>query len=309
MPFLKSHARGLTWMGAYVVAWAISAAVLFKPQPESFGDAVSVFVVMGVVFSLLAWGLTLGRASPPIAVRRPRLELAAVLVFLAAYAVLFTGYGLNAFHAAFPVVTRTSAWALLALKLAVHVAAPALLLALLGAELRPLFDSRAPARAFWGALIGLGGAALAMMCFVSPSLAHLGALHMQPGGLALALAGSLVWLAIEAGLCEEFLFRAVLQTRLAAVLKTEAGAACVAALLFALAHVPGLWMRSGAETAGHSADLVQVIAYAVATLSPAGLFLGFVWSRTRSLLLVVLLHALIDVLPNAPDFARLWMGA
>ncbi|MBS0410331.1 MAG: CPBP family intramembrane metalloprotease [Proteobacteria bacterium] len=309
MPFLKSHARGLAWMGAYGAAWAISAALLFKPQPESFADAISVFVVMGVVFSLLAWGLTLGRASPAIPVRRPRLELAAVLAFLAAYAVFFTGYGLNAFHAAFPAVTRTSALALMALKLAVHVAAPALLLTLLGAELRPLFASRAPARTFWAALVGLGGAALVMMCVVSPSLAHLRALHLAPASLALALAGAFGWLAIEAGLCEEFLFRAVLQTRLAAVLKTEMGAACVAAVLFALAHVPGLWMRSGADTAGHSADLVQVIAYAVATLSPAGLFLGVVWSRTRSLLLVVLLHALIDVLPNTPDFARLWMGA
>jgi len=309
LPFLKSYARAIAWMAAYGVLWAASAALLFKPQPESFADAVSVFVVMGVIFPLLAWGLTLGRATPAVAVARPRLELAAVLAFLAVYAVFFTGYGLNAFHAAFPVVTRTSAFVLMALKLAVHVAAPALLLALLGARLRPLFASRAPARAFWGALVGLGGAALAMMCVVSPSLSHIAALHVGPATLVAALGGAFVWLAVEAGLCEEFLFRAVLQTRLAAVLKTEAGAACLAALLFALAHVPGLWMRSGAEVAGHSSDLVQVIAYAIATLSPAGLFLGFVWARTRSLLLVVLLHALIDVLPNTPDFARLWLGA
>ena len=89
-------------------------------------------------------------------------------------------------------------------------------------------------------------------------------------------------------------------------MNTEAGAACVAALIFALAHVPGLWMRSGDAIAGHSKDLVHVIAYAIATLSPAGLYLGFVWARTRSLLLVVLLHALIDVLPNTAGFARLW---
>ena len=46
--------------------------------------------------------------------------------------------------------------------------------------------------------------------------------------------------AIEAGLCEEFLFRAVLQTRLTAVLKTETGAVVIGALvgeiIFAYLH-------------------------------------------------------------------------
>jgi len=130
----------------------------------------------------------------------------------------------------------------------------------------------------------------------------------MPVALTGVIVGSFAWLAIEAGLCEEFLFRAVLQTRLAAVFRSETAAVAVAALVFALVHVPGLWMRDGASVAGHSASLIQVIAYAVAVLSPAGLFLGFVWARTRSLLLVVLLHACVDALPNAAEFARTWLG-
>jgi uncharacterized protein len=125
--------------------------------------------------------------------------------------------------------------------------------------------------------------------------------------LVAATGGTFAWLAVEAGLCEEFLFRAVLQTRLAAVMKTEIGAAAIAALLFALVHVPGLYMRAGADVAGHSQSLLAVIAYAVAVLSPIGLGLGVVWVRTRSLLLVVVLHTLVDLLPGIPDFAHTWM--
>ena len=49
-----------------------------------------------------------------------------------------------------------------------------------------------------------------------------------------------------------------------------------------------------------------VIAYAIAVLSPIGLGLGFVWARTRSLLLVVLLHTCVDLLPGVSDFAHTW---
>jgi hypothetical protein len=31
------------------------------------------------------------------------------------------------------------------------------------------------------------------------------------------------------------------------------------------------------------------------------------WARTRNLLLVVLLHALTDVLPSIPEFADRWL--
>ena len=36
--------------------------------------------------------------------------------------------------------------------------------------------------------------------------------------------------------------------------------------------------------------------------------LGVVWARTRSLLLVVLLHATIDILPFLPEFLTHWAG-
>ena len=65
-------------------------------------------------------------------------------------------------------------------------------------------------------------------------------------------------------------------------------------------------MRGAPGTDGYSTDLLQVAAFAIATLSPLALLLGTLWARTRSLALVVLLHACVDVLPNMADFVRTW---
>jgi len=41
-------------------------------------------------------------------------------------------------------------------------------------------------------------------------------------------------------------------------------------------------------------------------MSPVALLFGTLWARTRSLALVVLLHACVDVLPNLAAFVRTW---
>jgi membrane protease YdiL (CAAX protease family) len=205
----------------------------------------------------------------------------AVLVFLAVYAVVFLGWGMGVVREVFP-PGREQELLVLAVKLVVHVALPALLLTLLGAI-----------------LIGL-------LAVVSPSLKLIAAQHPSVAVLAWAAPASFVWIAVEAGFCEEFLYRAVLQSRLAAFFRTELGAIVIGALLFALAHAPGLYLRGGPDTDGWSTNPLQVAAYTIATLSPLALLFGTLWARTRSLLLVVLLHGCVDVLPNLPDFLKVW---
>ena len=303
--FVRRHAGTTMAFAGYLAAWAVAAATLAATKSDALSDGVAVLVVFGLLFSGVGWLTTIGVRAPPIAVRRPGLEFGLVLAFLAAYAVLFTGFGLNAFHAAFP-EGRVEAVLLMAFKLLVHVALPCLLLAAVGAAPQMLFTTKPRGRPFWLTLIVPGPTILALLAVISPSLKEIAALKLAPATLALAGGGAFVWVAIEAGLCEEFLFRAVLQTRLVGVLKNEAGAVVIGALVFALVHVPGLYMRGHADDAGHSQNLIQVVAGAVAVLSPAGLFLGVMWSRTRNLLLVVILHALIDLLPFIPVFSRLW---
>ncbi len=57
---------------------------------------------------------------------------------------------------------------------------------------------------------------------------------------------------------------------------------------------------------GYSTDLLQVAAFTVATLSPLAILFGVLWTRTRSLLLVVLLHGVVDFLPHLSEFLAAW---
>jgi membrane protease YdiL (CAAX protease family) len=296
--------RTAAFLAAYLLLWIAATCYLAAKGADWTLPAISL-VVFGAGLPMLGIALTRGAVPPPIPVNRPALELCALLVFLCVYAVGFLGWGMSATRAALP-AGREQELLVVAVKLLVHVAAPALLLAALGARIAPLFNSGLRAPGFWPPLLVLGAAILGLLCVVSPALSEIKALHASAATLAWAAPATFMWLAIEAGLCEEFLFRAVLQTRLAAVLKTEAGAVVSGAVLFALAHVPGLYLRGHPGVDGYSSDPLQVVAFMIGVLSPVALLFGTLWARTRSLLLIVLLHAAVDVLPNIPDFVHTW---
>jgi membrane protease YdiL (CAAX protease family) len=137
-------------------------------------------------------------------------------------------------------------------------------------------------------------------------LKTLGELHPSPATLAWAAPACLLWLCLEVGVTEEGLFRAVLQTRLAAALRGEGAAIFAQALLFGLAHAPGLYLRGAYAMEGLAAPPTPgwAVAYSIAVISPAGFVFGVLWSRTRSFSLIVLLHALTDLLPNLAPFIR-----
>ncbi|HEX3396955.1 MAG TPA: CPBP family intramembrane glutamic endopeptidase [Steroidobacteraceae bacterium] len=299
----RIHARSAIFVGAYLALWAAATAYLAAKGADWTLPAISLGA-FGAALPLLSLPLTRNARPPAVAVARPALELWAILGFLVLYAVGFLGWGMSAARAAVP-PGREQELLILVIKVLVHVAAPALLLASLGAKIAPLFGSGVRP-GFWPPLLVLGALVLALLCVVSPALAEIKALHASLATLAWATPASFIWLAIEAGLCEEFLFRAVLQTRLTAVLKTESGAVVTGALLFALAHVPGLYLRGQPGVDGYSTDPLHVVAFTIAALSPVALLFGTLWARTRSLLLIVLLHAAVDVLPNLSEFVRTW---
>jgi membrane protease YdiL (CAAX protease family) len=307
MPLLsRVHTRATAFVSAYLVLWAAATSYLAAKGADWTLPTISL-AVFGAALPLLSLPLTRKAAPPPIPVARPALELWAILGFLIVYAVGFLGWGMSATRAALP-PGREQELLLMAVKLLVHVAAPALLLAALGAKVAPLFSTGVGRPGFWPPLLVLGAIILALLCVVSPALDEIKALHASIATLMWAAPAAFIWLAIEAGLCEEFLFRAVLQTRLASVLKTETGAVVTGAVLFALAHVPGLYLRGHPGVDGYSTDPIQVVAFTLAVLSPVALLFGTLWARTRSLLLIVLLHAAVDVLPNLSDFVKTWAG-
>jgi uncharacterized protein len=288
----------------FAVLWGGSVYCLYAAGNEDWFTGVIVMGVFGLAMSGLAWVLTLGANAPAIEVKRPALESGAVLVYLALYAVLFTGYGMSWARAALPEGQQQDLL-VLGVKLVAHIVLPALLLLALGARIAPLLQTGLSGRKFWRTLIVLGVIILGLLCVISPSLRNIAATNVSAATLAWAAPATFVWISIEAGLNEEFLFRGVVQTRLSAWFKSAWAGVFVTSILFGLVHAPGLFLR-GAGADGSSADVLQVIAYTIAVLAPMGLLFGLIYARTKSLLLVVLLHGLVDVLPNMDDFIRTW---
>ncbi len=99
---------------------------------------------------------------------------------------------------------------------------------------------------------------------------------------------------------EEFFFRGLVQARLAALFRSELWALVAMALIFGLAHAPGFYLRPEAtgETLGSHPSMIIAIGYSIVITSVTGFFLGILWIRTRNLLLLALIHAAGDLLPN-----------
>lgn len=294
----------IAWAAFYLAVWGGSVAVLSRAGEEQVTEAVMVAAIFGVAGPLLAWVTTLpGRQPEPVPVARPGVETWAVLAYLVVYATLFLGWGLTEVRAWFPSEPARE-FAISALKILAHVILPAGLLLFLGARLGPLFQARLGSLRTWLPAVVLAPALLYLLTVISPSLKHIAALDLAQSDWLWAGPGTFLWLVLAVGLCEEFLFRAVLQSRLTAFLKSAVGAVAVGSILFGLAHAPGLYLRADPGEFGHFSDPLFVAAYTIAALSPTGIFFGVLWARTRSLWLLVLLHVCIDFLPNVPDFVQ-----
>lgn len=116
-----------------------------------------------------------------------------------------------------------------------------------------------------------------------------------------------LWLFIEVGLVEEFFYRAIIQSRLTSWFKSAWAGILTGGLLFALSHLPGLYLR-GAESEGidRPRSILFWASFCIANMSVAGIALGIVWWRTKNLYLVMALHAVIDLLPNLSFFIATW---
>jgi membrane protease YdiL (CAAX protease family) len=106
---------------------------------------------------------------------------------------------------------------------------------------------------------------------------------------------ALVLLLLTAGLTEEFFFRGVLQTRLAALLRSNVLAILVVSVLFGLYHLPYAYLNPHWPSAG---DLGAAFQAAMVNGMLGGVVLGAVYVFARgNLLAPVIVHALIDLFP------------
>ena len=88
----------------------------------------------------------------------------------------------------------------------------------------------------------VGGAFLVFQYFISGGGAAFRHGHFTAFQLLLGLPLCFIWLSIEAGLVEEFFFRALVQSQLAAAFKSEISGIVLMSLIFGLAHAPRFYL-------------------------------------------------------------------
>ena len=289
--------RSGAYVATYFGLWTVVLLLLRSLYGFEASEALAAFVILGLIFPALAL-LTTRRVSPlPQVVLRSGLETLVLLAYLAVIAiVLVSGFGAVARITTEPLHSVV----LLSVKLTTFVVFPAALLMAFGRynirKLIPISLSWADLRpALWMSL-----AALLMQSVLGHGLQDIRNAHLPVWVLTVAAPLSFAWLVIEVGVVEEFFFRALLQERLSAVLRSSWGGLVVSALLFGLVHAPGLYLRTATtqEAIGSHPPLLLAVGYSIAVTSLAGLFLGVLWMRTKNFAVVVIAHAAGDFLPN-----------
>jgi membrane protease YdiL (CAAX protease family) len=311
------HPFAMGAIALYALAYLASLMWLSGAPGFAAGESLAVLLIFGLGFSGCAWLATRGITPASHPVDEPRRESGAVLGYLALFAVGFLGFGLSALKDAAP-DGRVEEAAILVAKLVAMVAVPAWLFTRLGYSWRELFG--ALSRGAYGnkqllrTLLIMAALLALLQLTIGRGPRSVAALQAEWDWAFWQVAAvaplALLWMSLEAGLTEEFLFRVLLQTRLAAWLRSETAGVLLMALVFGLAHAPGYVLRGAhlMEGMGGAPDPLTAAAYSIVVVSPIGLMFGVLWARTRSLLLVVLLHGWTDLFPNLAPFARTWFG-
>src|SRR6266508_5514736 len=172
-----------------------------------------------------------------------------------------------------------------------------------GDGLRALRHSHLPV------VLVVGGAFLAFQYFLSGGGAAFRHGQFTVNQLLLGLPLCFIWLFVEAGLVEEFFFRALIQSHLAAAFKSEVSGTVLMSLIFGLADAPGFIFRHAGEVEGLGSNpsAFDAIAYSIVVLAVSGITFGVIWARTKNLFAVILIHAAGDLLPNFGSFVQTWL--
>lgn len=285
-------------MGSYLALYAATLLAMQRYGRFELAEALGVFLILGVGFSAAAWLLTVGIRPLPYEVFKPHKELTALLLYLVPLsAVVAIGFGFVHEHAT---NSAADSVAICALKLVVFVALPAWIMrALSGYRASDLVTVSINFRHLL-AMLAMSVLLIAFQAAAGRGWRDISEAHLSARLLTLGFPFVFLWLALEAGVVEEFFFRVLLQSRLTAVLKSETAGIVLASLLFGLMHAPGLYLRTGMTQEGLSThpSLWVAVGYSIVITSVAGFLFGVLWARTRNFLLLVVVHAAADLLPN-----------
>ena len=289
---------GLALLAGYVALYVATLYSISHWGGFDPSDALGVATVLGVGFSLAAWALTIGSKPLAYTVEQPASEFIVLGVYFLALTAFVT-WGFDGVRRTFPGDPAQS-FAMMIVKLAFFVAIPFWIMrSLFGYQWREVAPSGFGRRNVL-TMISMSALFLAFQAVAGRGLKDIKAAHLPGQTLLWGMPIAFAWLALEAGVVEEFFFRVLLQSRAAAWLKSELGGIVIASLLFGLMHAPGLYLRTSMTQEGLPAHppLWMALGYSIVVTSAAGLVFGVLWSRTRNFALVVVVHGAADLLPD-----------
>ena len=223
---------GLALLVAYFALYAGMLLAMRRTAAFDITEPLMVFAILGVGFSLAAWLLTIRVHPLDYSVVKPNRELAAVAIYLLPV-VAFATWGLDLLHRYVP-ADPGNAFVILAAKLLVFVIVPAAIMrAQFGYSLRELIPTSARTRHVV-VTVGMSVLLLAFQALLGRGLRDIASAHLPASLLWYGLPLTFLWLALEAGVVEEFFFRVLLQTRLSAVLRSELSAIVLMSVIFGL---------------------------------------------------------------------------
>ena len=291
--------RNFLWPAiAYGLIWAAALAYWVLIAGESYVEPLMALALFGLGFPIVTRVLTHGVDPFPTTSETSWLEPIALLFLFAAicaFGVFGPAFIVESLEATGHSSDLNNMLAVNAGRLAVFVLLPIIVMVFIIRHPISSFGWQSP---FWRMLrprhllllVGLGAIVIAIQIFGFGRGAFLESDVYSRDQLLIAMPLVFAWLVIQVGLIENFFFRGMLQSRLAVFLRNEWIAIFLASLLFAASGVPALLM--GSETT----DWPRIAAEATLMVSVMGITFGYIWMRTRNLLILMLVHALGDVL-------------
>jgi CAAX protease family protein len=302
-----------------LLLYAASFAVLLRNRNFEPGSELIVLVLFGIIFPALAWLATIRAVPLSISVHstaREMLVLVACIVALSVYLVGGPQWIDNHLPQTWIDSRQIKFFITLVKKLIVFVLIPFTIFRVaFGYRLRDFGIQqeglRALRRNHLPMIFIVGSALLAFQFFLGNAAAPIRQGKFTAGQLLLGLPLCFAWLVIEVGLVEEFFFRALVQSRLAAWFKSEVSGVVLMSLAFGLAHAPGFIFRGAGAVEGLGANptALEATAYSIVVLAVSGILFGVMWARTKNLIALMLLHAAGDLLPNFAEFVNIWQIA
>jgi CAAX protease family protein len=311
-PFARNHIL----IGGLIL-YACAFAVLLRNKSFDTTGAVVVLIVFGIAFPFIAWIATRHAIPLSISVKPSKSQL----IVLIGYIIILSVYLIGGpqwidqhLPSSWTDSVQTKFFITLAKKLIIFVVIPfAIFRFCFAYRIRDFGIQREGLHALYRShlpvVLVVGGAFVAFQYFFSGGGASFRHGHFTVNQLLLGLPLCFIWLFVEAGLVEEFFFRALVQSHLGAALKSEVSGVVLMSLIFGLAHAPGFIFRHAGEVEGLGSNpsAFDAIAYSMVVLAMSGVTFGVIWARTKNLFAVMLIHAAGDLLPNFGGFAQAWL--